>query len=169
MSNRPATRKPVYHFMGPPAIATTIRDVDVRVIRSAQDLLLLLEQPEYQRERTSTFTFVVDLDGLLHLADRCAEHFDCAFGLPVLSAGEITFRQRQGTIHVVAVTNQSTGYCPSASSWPFVQAALATLRIPHPDFWTAAFTLRRCENCYSSNIVKDQLFQCAVCGTDLSP
>lgn len=112
-------------------------------------------------------TFVVDEDGNLRLADRHSEHFACAGGRPVLSAGEITFRVRPGRISVEAVSNQSTGYCPEADSWPTVEHALITIGLDPPPGFYQEFVFRRCVGCGQINVVKDGVLECAVCGAGL--
>ncbi len=62
----------------------------------------------------------------------------------------------------------STGYCPEPESWPAVAAALDKAGIRHPNKFTRAFLFRRCENCKQTNIVKEDNFTCAVCGTELN-
>jgi hypothetical protein len=113
------------------------------------------------------FTFVVDMEGTLRLAPRRSEHVACAGGQRVLSAGEITFEPGPGGWEVTSVTNQSTGYCPEASSWPAVGRALDRIGVPHPNRFTDEFTFRRCPQCGQRNIVRDGDFTCAVCDAQL--
>jgi hypothetical protein len=74
-------------------------------------------------------TFVIDASGTLKVADRRSEHVLCAGGVPVRSAGEVTFAIQADRVAVVAVSNQSTGYCPEPESWNalswFVTALIA--------------------------------------------
>ncbi|WP_219722096.1 hypothetical protein [Deinococcus planocerae] len=107
-------------------------------------------------------TFVIDLDGVLLLAERHSEHVVCAGGAPVLAAGELILEGARGAI-VAGITNQSTGYCPEAFSWSAVQAALSRLKLTFPDGFTHVFTFRRCEACGQINVVKDGDYTCAVC------
>ena len=114
-------------------------------------------------------TFVVDVDQRLWINDRRSEHVLCAAGRDVLSAGEMTFRVEGALVQVSEVTNQSTGYCPEPESWWAVDAALNAAHIAHPDDFTTAYVFRRCEACGSTNIVKDNWFECDVCGAPLPP
>ena len=112
-------------------------------------------------------TFVADLDGYLRVADRHYEHIACAGGMPVLSAGEIFFGTGDRSIEVVEISNQSTGFCPEPKSWAAVAKAIERIPLPHPGKFTAEFIFRRCPNCAELNIVKNNLFLCAVCDTRL--
>ena len=114
-----------------------------------------------------TATYVVDEAGLLRLADRHSEHVACVGGGPVLAAGEITFGIRAGRVVVEEVSNQSTGYCPEPESWSAVAAALGTAGIAAPEGYTAELLFRRCPRCGQINVVKDHVFECAVCGSAL--
>jgi|SRR5215471_751435 len=64
--------------------------------------------------RSVTVTFVIDPDGWLWVADRHSEHYACAAGGDVRSAGEMTFGKAGDTVEVVEVTNQSLGFLPRA-------------------------------------------------------
>jgi hypothetical protein len=85
----------------------------------------------------------------------------------VLSAGEITFERDGGRWFVSEVSNQSTGYCPDPDSWPVVADALDRAAVPHPGEFTAPVVFRRCPGCGERNLVKDDDFTCAVCGSEL--
>lgn len=115
-----------------------------------------------------TVTFVVDLHGWLRIAARHSEHVHCAEGYPVLAAGELTLIHRVDDISAVDITNQSTGYCPDPSCWPAVAAALNAAGIRHGGGFTTAFVFRVCPACAQKNIIKDDVYECAVCGSDLS-
>ena len=119
-------------------------------------------------EGAVTATFTVDTDGWLWVADRHSEHAACAQGRDVLSAGEVTFDVAGRDITASDVTNQSLGYCPQADSWPAVASALERAGISHPGRFTTAFVFRRCGECGTKNIVKDEWFECGVCGAALS-
>lgn len=112
-------------------------------------------------------TFIVDSEGYLCIADRHSEHIACSGGKVVLSAGEIFFVRGEQGLEVAEVSNQSTGFCPESESWPLVAKALDQIPLPHPGKFTIEFVFRRCPTCGQLNIVKDNLFLCAVCNTDL--
>jgi hypothetical protein len=119
------------------------------------------------RDQQVVATFVIDADGRLWIADRHSEHVQCARGGEVLSAGEMTFSLEGGGVAVVAVSNQSTGYCPESKSWPAVAAALDRAGLTHPGGFTTAFDFRRCPGCALIAIVKAGGYECAACGTPL--
>jgi hypothetical protein len=83
----------------------------------------------------------------------------------VLAAGEMTFRV--GRTVEVSATNQSTGYCPEPSCLEAVRAALERAGLEAPDAFEPAFEFRRCDGCASVNLVKEGVFECAVCGEAL--
>jgi hypothetical protein len=114
------------------------------------------------KNRSCTATFVI-VDGVLLVADRHSEHVACASGRPVESAGEMTFEGAR----VVEITNQSTGYCPEPESWPAVAGALDAAHVAHPGAFTHAFVFRKCASCGQRNVVKDEFFECALCGAEL--
>jgi hypothetical protein len=109
-------------------------------------------------------TYVVDVEGTLVLAPRRSEHVACAGGEAVLAAGEICFAPSG---EVVAVTNNSTGYCPPETCWSAVCHALDRARVPRPDAWTFVAMFRRCPRCGERNLVKDEWFVCALCDAEL--
>lgn len=113
------------------------------------------------------FTFVVALDGLLGVAPRRSEHVALAAGRDVLAAGEMTFSHEAGPRRVLAVTNQSTGYCPDPDCWPAVGGALDRLGLRHPGDFTSKLVFRRCPCCGERNIVRDGDFICALCDSVL--
>jgi hypothetical protein len=113
-------------------------------------------------------TFIVDTAEELWIADRHSEHVACAAGKEVLAAGEIVFERRDQEVWAREITNQSTGYCPEPDSWTVVTRVLKSLGLPHPSSFTVAFEFRRCDHCGSINIIKDQVFECAVCNSPLS-
>ncbi|MFN3197472.1 MAG: hypothetical protein ACE366_03470 [Bradymonadia bacterium] len=108
-------------------------------------------------------TYTISLDGVLHLAPRGSEHVACASGKPVLGAGELLV----GEGEIIELTNNSTGYCPDASCWSAVKAAVESAGIEHPGRFTFEAVFRRCEACGERNLVKEQWFECALCGADL--
>jgi hypothetical protein len=111
-------------------------------------------------------TFVVDAAGVLWVADRRSEHVACAGRQAVRSAGEITFDIGRA-LEVVAVSNQSTGYCPEPESWPAVAAALVAAGLEAPAWFTLACVFRRCVECSRLTLVKGMVFECGVCGSEL--
>ena len=113
-------------------------------------------------------TFTVDEKNRLRIAHRRSEHVACSGRSPVLSAGEIAFTIVKDVVEVTWVTNQSTGYCPEPKSWPAVKFALLNAGIDPPDEFTWNFDFRRCEQCQTINVVKANLFECEVCGSELS-
>ncbi|MEU3977418.1 hypothetical protein [Streptomyces bacillaris] len=118
-------------------------------------------------ELLEPFTFVVDMDGVLRLAPRRSEHVACADGERVLSAGEISFIREADRWVVDEVSNQSTGYCPDAVSWPAVADALDAIDLGHPSRFTRQVVFRRCPGCQECAIVREDDFVCVFCGSDL--
>ncbi|MFO0560833.1 MAG: hypothetical protein U0269_22640 [Polyangiales bacterium] len=112
-------------------------------------------------------TFVITVDGALALAPRRSEHVACARGEPVLSAGEMVFALARGRWTVRSVSNQSTGYAPEPASYGAVARALDRLGVARPESWTHEFIFRRCPACAQLALVKDSVFECAVCGAPL--
>jgi hypothetical protein len=112
-------------------------------------------------------TFVIDLDGNLLLADRHSEHVACAGGAAVLAAGEIFITWDGDILEISDITNQSTGYCPDLDSWQYVESALSKIQIDRPLGFTMEFIFRRCDSCDRINIIKNELFVCAVCDSPL--
>ena len=115
-----------------------------------------------------TVTFIISEERQLIISDRHSEHVVCAGGRNVLSAGEMTFCFDRGEeLSVSELSNQSTGYCPQPSSWQVVEAVLDQLGIAHPGRFTRAFEFRYCYRCDTRNLIKENIFECAVCGADL--
>jgi len=110
-----------------------------------------------------TVTFIVDVEHQLWIADRHSEHIACARGKPVLSAGEMTFIREKDEIEILRITNQSTGYCPEPASWKHVEQALRSIDFYAPSDFEVSFIFRKCHKCDVINIVKEELFECAVC------
>ena len=109
-------------------------------------------------------TYVVSRGGVLLVAPRRSEHVACAGGEPVLAAGEICFSTNGA---VVAITNNSTGYCPSEGCWEPVRSALDRAELPRPEGFTFVATFRRCPRCGERNLVKEDWYVCAICDADL--
>ena len=157
----------VYRYVGPPELRTATRsDVAGAVIGTHDDVDAWLSGCDVVEAR-EPFTFVIDLRGTLRLAARRSEHVACAGGEPVLSAGEIAFGEGPNGLEVTEVTNQSTGYCPEASSWPAVAHALDRAGLAHPGRFTDEFVFRRCLRCGERNVVRDGDFTCAICDGEL--
>src|SRR5829696_6841831 len=98
----------IFRYVGPEHVrAAAAHEQPGTEIQSIADLERWLEQHAAEREATGTAaTFTVSLDGRMRLASRRSEHVACAGGLPVLSAGEISFDGRPS--RVTAVSNLST-------------------------------------------------------------
>ena len=115
----------------------------------------------------SVATFVVDCDLRFWIADRRSEHVACARRQPVLAAGEVTFDTTEQLEPILAISNQSTGYCPDLTCIDAVHASLHETGWRLPDRFDPASEFRRC-NCNQIVIVKDGDFSCPVCGDELS-
>jgi hypothetical protein len=111
-------------------------------------------------------TFVIDATGILLIADRRSEHVVCAGGKEILSAGEITFHIGR-SVEVVGISNQSTGYCPEPESWPAVVVGLVRAGLLAPEAFSLACVFRRCIECRSLTIVKNEVFECGICDSEL--
>jgi hypothetical protein len=146
------------------------RNLPRYLIESANDVLHWIDDSRQvrSREKTVIATFIIDIQQRLWVNDRRSEHIVCAAGEDVLSAGEMTFAIHHQNVEVVEVTNQSTGFCPEPESWWAVESALERIGLPHPDDFTTSFLFRRCDNCKTTNIIKDMVFECAVCQAPLS-
>jgi hypothetical protein len=147
-----------YRYVGPADLMTTVRGGAPIESKAA-----LAEWLAPRPDRDEPFTFVISESGHLLLAPRRSEHVACAGGAPVLNAGEIIFDDGQ----VVAITNQSTGYCPDVSSWTAVAQALDQAGIPHPGRFTGEIVFRRCTSCGETSIVRENYFVCVFCDADL--
>ena len=153
-----------YKYVGPHDIKEKTKGCPPgSMIRSKEDLETWIESNKQDADWEGLVwaTFTISTDGTLHLASRNSEHIACAAGKEVLSAGEMAFDLEEMSIEVV--TNQSTGYCPEPESWPAVARALSNADLDGPNFFTDAFVFRKCEKCGQRNIVKDDVFECAVC------
>lgn len=148
----------VYQYVGPAEVLAALRPLSSGHAVLAREDVTVAGEP---------FTFVIDVEGILRIAPRRSEHVACAGGGPVLSAGEITFERGAGGLEVASATNQSTGYCPEANSWPAVARALDRIGVPHPGRFTDEFTFRRCPQCGERNVVRDGDFTCAICEGEL--
>lgn len=156
----------LYRYVGPRAIAERAAGQPAGTpIHSPADVLRWVR--ETGQTNPVICTFVVDAGGVLRVADRHSEHVACAGGGPVQSAGEMTFRVMGAMVEVVAVSNQSTGYCPEPESWPAVEAALARAGLESPAGFDPACVFRRCPACGTKNLVKGGVFECGACSADL--
>lgn len=158
----------VYNYVGPEAIrATSSGKRSGSLIETVSDLRTWLAAADQESDQyTVVATFVVDAQGRLLLASRRSEHVSCGGGRAVLSAGEMSFSCGD-PLEVVAVTNQSTGYCPEPESWRAVEAALDSVGVRRPDAFTTEIIFRKCQSCGQINIVKDEWFVCSVCDAEL--
>lgn len=156
----------LYRYVGSASIRAAVPKDSHRLhATSAQAILRWIAETQQPREPDDTIvvTFIIDPLGELWINDRRSEHVLCAAGQDVLSAGEMTFAVERGTIAVVEVSNQSTGYCPEPDSWPAVARALDAIAVSRPDDFTMICTFRRCTACGTLNLVKDDWYECAVC------
>ncbi len=162
----------LYHYVGPADILASAAGHPAGVqVASPADLAVWVAAAHQYVDTTGPLvaTFVISAEGVLLLADRSSEHVQCAGGQPVRSAGEMVFDCTDNIWRAVGVSNQSTGYCPEAESWPQVAAALDAIPLAHPGQFTAPYIFRRCPVCGQINLVKDGDFVCAVCGANLPP
>lgn len=159
-----------YRYVGPKKIADRVLTAAAGIrVESPKDVLQWIRQTgqELNAAGDVTATFVIDEAGWLPIADRRSEHVACSGGQPVRSAGEMTFTVTPRDVRVPWVTNQSTGYCPEPESWPAAREALERAGYAAPDGFSQEILFRRCPQCGSINIVKDQIFACGVCSTAL--
>lgn len=136
----------LYPYLGPPGLSTLTERW--RAVASSQ---------------SGTFTYIVSQNGVLWLADQHSEHVSCARGEAVQAAGELTLERGA----VSAVSNLSTGYCPDPGCWPTVREALERAGFTTPPTFTHAYLFAICSSCGQRNVIKDEIFECAVCGTEL--
>lgn len=157
----------LYRFVGPKSIADSVRpDSAGAAVRSPEDVRDWAHKTSQELSDGCVIaTFVIDASGVLRIADRRSEHFACAAGQPVQSAGEMTFFIGR-SIEVTEVSNQSTGYCPEPESWPAVVTALEVAGLNAPSGYSPACVFRRCA-CGNLTLIKDGVFACGVCGARL--
>ena len=159
-----------YRYVGPKEIEKYGQSDIVRICLESSDSVLSWIQQTGQQEDMNgeiTATYIVDTTGKIWITDRHYEHVACARGVQVLSAGEISFSFESNSVEVSYLSNQSTGYCPEPDSWTAVQNALTSTSLPFPNRWSKEFHFRRCSSCLSINVVKDDVYICAVCNSDL--
>ena len=160
-----------YKYVGPEEIRQrTVGQSDRACIRQHEDLRqwIVRAEPIASRRSYVPATYIVDPQRQLWVADGRSEHVACAAGDDVLAAGELVFAEHRGRFEVIAATNQSTGYCPEPECWSVLEAVLDALQITRPPAFTAAFDFRRCDGCGTTNLIKDSVFECAVCRSALS-
>ncbi|MEU8618639.1 hypothetical protein [Streptomyces sp. NPDC048623] len=160
-----------YGYIGPPELRRAVPPDSPggTPIRTAADFAAWAAA-QSRTDLAAPFTYVIDPTSTLRLAPRPTEHVACAARGPVLSAGEITWtHEPDGSWSATEVTNLSTGYAPDPSSWPSVAAALETAGLSHPGGFTFAFVFRRCPEagCAQLNVVREGVYECAVCGAGL--
>jgi len=158
-----------YFYVGSEEIAERVdKRYEGAKIRQITDIQKWIEDTDQTiTNENITATFIINEEKELVISDRHSEHVMCAGGRNVLSAGEITFSFEQEEVSVNDISNQSTGYCPQSASWEIVEIVLDKIGIEHPQFFTRAFELRYCEQCQTKNLVKEEIYECAVCGADL--
>jgi hypothetical protein len=160
-----------YKYVGSSEIKLSVVNFPIgTVIRSIADLKNWIDNTHDKKTISSGLviaTFVVDIYGNLRLADRQSEHVACAGGGAVLSAGELFISCDGNEFEISDATNQSTGYCPEIESWNYVETALNKIPIYHPSKFTTEFTFRRCCHCSQINIIKNDVFVCSVCNSNL--
>lgn len=160
----------LYRYVGSQEIQLSVASFPMGTrIKSIEYLKNWLDRTKQKRKNCEIIpaTFIIDSDGYLRLADRHSEHVACAGGESVLSAGEIFFVCDKQEITISEISNQSTGYCPEVESWLFVAKALDLIPFSHPGKFTTEFMFRRCPKCDRINVIKNELFLCAVCNADL--
>jgi hypothetical protein len=160
-----------YPYVGPHDLRLLLEQPSDRTpIRQPEDIRAWMRaaRQDIARDQSITATFTIDPHGQLWIADRHSEHVVCAGGQPVIAAGEITFLLQKHGVTVAEISNQSTGYCPEPESWAAVAATLDAIGLDHPPAFTSVFIFRRCQQCGTTNIVKEAVFECAVCETPLS-
>lgn len=156
-----------YRYVGSSRIADRVASQPPGTrVSSADDVLNWIRQTGH-RPAECVVTYVIDSAGELRIADRHSEHVACAGGGPVLSAGELTFAVTAGRVEVIAVSNQSTGYCPEPESWSAVARALNAVGLNVPAGFNPVCVFRRCPGCGTTNVVKDGGFECGACSSPL--
>ncbi len=160
---------PSYFYVGSKEIRTRVhKEYEGYKISQIEDIQRWIENTNQAVVNEHLIaTFVINEQAELLISDRHSEHVMCAGGQAVLSAGEITFSFEKEKIVVSEISNQSTGYCPKPSSWEIVEIVLNKLEIEHPNAFTSAFEFRYCVVCETKNLVKEEVYECIVCGSDL--
>jgi hypothetical protein len=160
----------LYSYIGPKEIRERVSlDIPGKIILSQRDVIDWIASTDQKIDKNNsvTATYVINDQYFLLISDRHDEHVACAGGKSVFSAGEITFEIIHDKVKISQITNQSTGYCPEPSSWPSVDKALSRTDLKYPAAFTSEFKFRRCLNCQTINIIKEEFFFCAVCDSQL--
>jgi len=160
----------LYRYVDPSDIRLAIAGSPVGIrIKSVNELKNWIKQTMQKPNAWELIpaTFIVNSEGCLRIANRHSEHVACAGGESVQSAGEIFFLYDKQGLEVAEVSNQSTGYCPEPESWLSVAKALDQIPLLNPGKFTTEFVFRRCPAYGQLNVIKDDIFLCAVCNTDL--
>ena len=157
-----------YEYIGPSDILKRIKpQYKGATVTSIQDIKDWINhhQPTAKAGTILTCTFIINLDDQLVITDRHAEHVQCALGNLVKSAGEINFYiAKRNKIQIDSITNQSTGYCPHATSWKSVKIALEKVFDTNiPDGFDPEFIFSYCSQCQTRQIVKDEFYFCPTC------
>ncbi|MGB1243104.1 MAG: hypothetical protein ACPG49_11320 [Chitinophagales bacterium] len=158
-----------YFYVGPKEIAERVetRYEGNRIIQIKDVLKWVKDSKQTIVNEQVIATFVINEQEELVITDRHLEHVVCAGGRNVLSAGEITFSFEEENLSVSEISNQSTGYCPKPTSWGIVEKVLDKIGVEHPKKFTKAYEFRYCENCQTKNLIKEKIYECAVCEADL--
>ena len=129
------------------------------------DFLIWIHQTKQKLQNgILTVTYVINEEKQLLIADRHSEHVQCAFGQPVLAAGELTIEVDKQHVEIFEISNQSTGYCPHVNSWSVVEEVLSKMGMVYPDYFTSAFTFGYCDTCQKPSILKGFDDNCSRCG-----
>lgn len=160
----------LYSYVGPPEIKAGVqRENHCRSLDCPADLVdwLAGSLSPGKSAKEVCVTYIVDAGGRLWIVDRHSEHVGCADGGEVQAAGELVFEVETEGAKVAEASNQSTGYCPEPSCWKALAAELERLGLPAPQDFTASFIFRRCPACKAINVVKDEFYECDICGAQL--
>ncbi|AFM06300.1 hypothetical protein Fleli_3998 [Bernardetia litoralis DSM 6794] len=160
----------LYSYVGSQEIfdSVDINFVGYKISKS-KDILNWIEKTAQELINNSIIaTFIINENHQLVINDRHSEHVQCAGGKNVISAGEISFLiEKKDKISINEISNQSTGYCPKPESWKYVEKVLSKIEIEYPNYFTLAFDFRLCTNCQTINLIKEQVFECQMCETEL--
>lgn len=159
----------LYAYVGPTEIKSRVKpEFEGRAILQIDDIALWIKETQQELIHDSIIcTFIIDENRILKINDRHSEHVACSGGKAVLSAGEITFAKEKGGFCVSEISNQSTGFCPEPDSWCNIMDALDKIGILYPEYFTTAFDFRYCYNCNSINLIKNEVYECAICDNSL--